>query len=149
VLLAGLPRMFKVRVVLDEGPVTGAFDPACLSERVWRQNDPARVWTIPQLAREVGLSRSRHAERLQRFLGESPMSYLAHWRLRSGVEILQTDDDSVAQIAAAVGYGSEAAFNRAFNRAFKRAFKREFACPPARFRREHADYSAGALGSRQ
>ena len=55
------------------------------------------------------------------------MAYLAQWRLRLGAEILQTTEDTVAQVAAAVGYGSEAAFNR--------AFKRGFACPPAQFRR--------------
>jgi AraC-like DNA-binding protein len=56
------------------------------------------------------------------------MAYLAEWRLRLGAEILQSTEDSVAQVAAAVGYGSEAAFNR--------AFKREFGCPPAQFRRK-------------
>ena len=55
------------------------------------------------------------------------MAYLAKWRLKLGADILLTSGDSVAQVAAAVGYGSEAAFNR--------AFKREFDCPPARFRR--------------
>lgn len=57
------------------------------------------------------------------------MTYLARWRLRLGAEILQTSDNSIAQVAAAVGYGSEASFNR--------AFKREFASPPAAFRHEH------------
>ena len=93
-------------------------------------NDPARPWTIADLARQVGLSRSRLAERFRHFLRESPMAYLAQWRLRLGAEILQTSDDSVAQVAATVGYGSEAAFNR--------AFKREFASPPAAFRQQHA-----------
>ena len=56
------------------------------------------------------------------------MAYLAQWRLKVGAEILQSTEDSVAEVAAAVGYGSEAAFNR--------AFKREFDCPPAQFRRK-------------
>jgi transcriptional regulator GlxA family with amidase domain len=56
---------------------------------------------------------------------ESPIAYLTHWRLKLAAEILQTSEDSVAQVAATVGYGSEASFNR--------AFKREFACPPAQF----------------
>jgi len=43
-------------------------------------------------------------------------------------------EDSVAEVAAAVGYGSEAAFNR--------AFKREFDCPPAQFRRKRRDTPA-------
>jgi AraC-like DNA-binding protein len=56
------------------------------------------------------------------------MAYLARWRLKMGAEMLQSTEDSVAEVAAAVGYGSEAAFNR--------AFKREFDCPPAQFRRK-------------
>jgi transcriptional regulator GlxA family with amidase domain len=100
---------------------------------------PARAWTIAELAREVGLSRSRLAERFRHYLGESPMAYVAQWRLRLGAEILQTSDDSVAQVAAAVGYGSEAAFNR--------AFKREFASPPAAFRHQRVRHnSAGSVG---
>ena len=66
--------------------------------------------------------------RFHHFLGESPMAYLAQWRLKLGAEILQSTEDSVAQVALAVGYGSEAAFNR--------AFKRQFRCPPAQFRRK-------------
>jgi AraC-like DNA-binding protein len=80
-----------------------------------------------ELAKRVGLSRTRLAERFRHFLGEPPMAYLAKWRLKLGAEMLQADDSSVAEIAGAVGYGSEAAFNR--------AFKREFDCPPAQFRR--------------
>ena len=56
------------------------------------------------------------------------MAYLAQWRLKLGAEILQSTEDSVAQVAEAVGYGSEASFNR--------AFKREFDEPPAHFRRK-------------
>ena len=57
------------------------------------------------------------------------MAYLAQWRLKLGAEILRSSEGSVAEVADAVGYGSEAAFNR--------AFKREFDCPPAQFRRDH------------
>ena len=44
------------------------------------------------------------------------MAYLARWRVKLGAELLQSTDDSVAEVAANVGYGSEAAFNRAFKR---------------------------------
>jgi AraC-like DNA-binding protein len=54
---------------------------------------------------------------------------LTKWRLKLGAEILLSTEDSIAEVAAAVGYGSEAAFNR--------AFKREFDSPPAQFRRKH------------
>jgi len=89
--------------------------------------NPSHPWTISDLARQVGLSRSRLADRFRHYLGESPMAYLALWRLKLGAEILQNTDDSVAEIAMSVGYGSEAAFNR--------AFKRHFDSPPAHFRR--------------
>lgn len=118
------------------GWLAGARDKAIGYALALLHHDPSRAWTISDLARHVGLSRSRLAERFRHFLGESPMAYLAQWRLRLGAEILQTSDDSVAQVAAAVGYGSEAAFNR--------AFKREFASPPATFRHQHEHNGAKA-----
>ena len=90
--------------------------------------EAAHPWTIAELAKRTGLSRTRLSERFRHFLGESPMAYLAQWRLKLGAEILRSTEDSVAQVAGAVGYGSEAAFNRAFKRAFD--------CPPAQFRRD-------------
>jgi AraC-like DNA-binding protein len=90
--------------------------------------DPAHPWTIASLAREAGVSRSVLAERFRYYLNESPMAYLTRWRLQLGEQMLCTTSYSVAQIAAEVGYESEAAFNR--------AFKREFAMPPARFRNQ-------------
>ena len=67
------------------------------------------------------------------------MAYLAQWRLKLGAEILRSTEDSVAEVAAAVGYGSEAAFNR--------AFKRGFDCPPAQFRRKRNARYPGNLKS--
>ncbi len=132
--LAELLFVETLRRYLNELPIdatgwlAGARDSIIGHALALLHNDPSRAWTIADLARQVGLSRSRLAERFRHFLGESPMAYLAQWRLRLGAEILQTSDHSVAQIAAAVGYGSEAAFNR--------AFKREFASPPAAFRHQ-------------
>ena len=111
------------------GWLAGVRDPMIAHALALLHHDPARAWTLAMLAREVGLSRSRLAERFRHYLGESPMAYLSRWRLRLGAEILQTTDDSVAQVAAAVGYGSEASFNRAFKRAFSK--------PPAAFRSEN------------
>jgi AraC-like DNA-binding protein len=109
------------------GWLAGARDPVIGKALAFLHKEPALPWTISDLARQVGLSRTRLAERFRQFLGESPMAYLAQWRLKLGAEMLQSTEDSVAEVAAAVGYGSEAAFNR--------AFKREFDCPPAQFRR--------------
>ncbi|MGZ7094743.1 MAG: helix-turn-helix domain-containing protein, partial [Candidatus Angelobacter sp.] len=110
------------------GWLGGARDPFIGQALALVHKTPAYPWTIPELARRVGLSRTRFAERFRHFLGEPPMAYLARWRVKLGAEILHSTEDSVAEVAATVGYGSEAAFNR--------AFKREFDCPPAQFRRK-------------
>lgn len=86
-------------------------------------------WTIAELAKEVGSSRTALVERFGRYLAEPPMAYLTRWRLRLAAKRLTSTPRSVAEIAGQVGYESEAAFSR--------AFKREFSCPPAKFRRDH------------
>src|SRR6185369_12140831 len=110
------------------GWLAGARDPIIGQALALMHKEPAHPWTLASLARRIGLSRTRLAERFREFLGESPMAYLAQWRLKLGAEILQSTEDSVEEVAVAVGYGSAAAFNR--------AFKREFDCAPAQFRRK-------------
>jgi AraC-like DNA-binding protein len=89
--------------------------------------DPARQWTVNDLGREAGLSRSALAERFGLLIGEPPMQYLTRWRLALGARALKEGNEPVLSVAQRVGYESEAAFNR--------AFKREFGTPPAAFRR--------------
>ncbi len=86
----------------------------------------AHPWTIAALADEVGLSRSALVERFTRYLAEPPMTYLTRWRLQLALNFLERTSRGVADIAAGVGYESEAAFSR--------AFKREFGQPPGRYR---------------
>jgi AraC-like DNA-binding protein len=88
---------------------------------------PAHHWTLDLLAQEAAVSRSALTERFARLIGQSPMAYLAEWRLELGAEALRSTSRSVMQIAMQVGYESEAAFNR--------AFKRRFGKPPAQYRR--------------
>ena len=87
----------------------------------------AREWTVDDLGREVGLSRSALADRFTRLIGEPPMRYLARWRIQVAANQLRNSDLSLARIAEQVGYESEAAFNR--------AFKRSFGIPPATWRK--------------
>ncbi len=108
------------------GWLAGARDPEIGKALALLHRSPAQPWTIASLAHEVGISRSVLAERFRHYLGEPPMSYLTRWRLQLGARMLKTSSRSVAEIAAEVGYESEAAFNR--------AFKREFEAPPARYR---------------
>jgi AraC-like DNA-binding protein len=90
--------------------------------------DPARAWTLHDLARASGTSRTTLAQRFAELMGEPPLAYLARWRLQLGARRLLSTNQKVVQVAYDVGYESEAAFNRAFRRAF--------GTPPARYRRE-------------
>jgi AraC-like DNA-binding protein len=94
----------------------------------------AHPWTIADLAGEVGISRSALIERFTRYLSEPPMTYLTRWRLQLAARSLEKTSRGVAEIAADIGYESEAAFNR--------AFKREFGQPPGRYRSDHRGSSA-------
>ena len=78
--------------------------------------EPARRWTVDDIAREAGSSRTVVAERFNAVLGQSPIEYVTHWRMQIAAERLRSSRESLAEIAAGVGYESEAAFNRAFKR---------------------------------
>jgi AraC-like DNA-binding protein len=75
-----------------------------------------RHWTVGDLAREVGLSRSAFARRFVELVGESPMEYLSYWRMYKAGELLRGSDLKLSEIAHAVGYDSEAALCHAFKR---------------------------------
>jgi AraC-like DNA-binding protein len=110
------------------GWLAGGRDPLVGKSLALLHKRPAHAWTIAELAASVGVSRSALVARFTRYLSDSPMAYLTRWRLRLAAEALTSSSKGVADIAAAVGYESEAAFNR--------AFKRTFGVPPARYRRE-------------
>jgi len=78
--------------------------------------EPTRDWTLNQLAKESGLSRSAFAERFSAYVGIPPMQYLQKWRLQIAASRLLGSGAGIAAIAADVGYESEAAFSRAFKR---------------------------------
>jgi AraC-like DNA-binding protein len=84
-------------------------------------------WTVESLSREIGLSRSSFAERFARLIGETPMSYLARWRMNVAAHQLRNAQISVARAAESVGYESEAAFSR--------TFRRVLGVPPGAWRR--------------
>ena len=77
---------------------------------------PARDWTLDELARESALSRSVLAERFTQFVGIAPMQYLAQWRMQLAASLLSSTSAGLGEIAERVGYGSEAAFSKAFKR---------------------------------
>ncbi|HEY3664856.1 MAG TPA: AraC family transcriptional regulator, partial [Polyangiaceae bacterium] len=77
---------------------------------------PAHPWSLDELAKEVGMSRSMLAERFAHFVGVPPIQYLAKWRVQLAASLLRGSKLGLAEIAERVGYGSEAALSRAFKR---------------------------------
>jgi AraC-like DNA-binding protein len=122
------------------GWLAGASDATVGRSLAALHRRPAHPWTLDELAAEAAVSRSVLTERFARYLGQSPMAYLADWRIELGAEALRITSRSVLQIATEVGYESEAAFNR--------AFKRRFDKPPAQYRRAYREQRRAAAVAR-
>lgn len=91
------------------------------------QAAPEQDWSVERLARRSGLSRSVFCKRFLATMGEPPGAWVTRWRMVVARQMLARSERSLGEVAAAVGYASEAAFQR--------AFRRQIGVPPARWRR--------------
>lgn len=132
-------RLFEIllaeafRAVLAQGKADQGFLGAMAHPNIGRalramHEAPGRDWTLELLAREAGLSRSRFAELFRQLAGDTPLQYLARWRLEQARGLLVETRLGVAEIAHRVGYESLPAFTR--------SFKRQFGTGPGTLRRE-------------
>ncbi len=78
--------------------------------------NPARSWTVAELAKAAGLSRSAFFERFTRNVGLAPMEYLLAWRMAMAKDLLRSHNAEIADVAERVGYGSASTFSTAFSR---------------------------------
>jgi AraC-like DNA-binding protein len=92
---------------------------------------PERAWTLGDLARTAGMSRTRFAEEFKLVTGQTPGRIISRMRLTTAARRLASAALSVEATASEAGYGSAAAFVR--------AFQREFGETPARWRRRRLD----------
>ncbi len=111
-------------------PPAAAGDPAVGAALLLLRSQPGAPWTVADLARKVGMSRTAFAARFRELVGEPPMSYLARVRLGHAAGYLSATDKTVRQIAHTVGYENESSLSKAFRRAFGRA--------PGEYRRQQA-----------
>ena len=91
--------------------------------------EPTRRWTVAELARAVGMSRSAFANRFASRLGSPPLTYLTQRRLDKARSALADGAEPMIEVAHNAGYGSEGAFGL--------AFKKRFGISPARYRTRH------------
>jgi AraC-like DNA-binding protein len=121
-------REYMQRLSADHGGwLAGLNDPHVGKALRVLHASPDRDWTVDDLAREVAVSRSVLAQRFTQLVGEVPMRYLAGWRMQLAKQMMRDGARNIQDVAARVGYDSEAAFNR--------AFKRATGSPPATWRK--------------
>src|SRR5262249_10356954 len=93
-------------------------------------NEPARPWSLPELAKLCNMSRATLARQFQDKLGRSPSELLTDIRMALATNELKKPSMSTGAVAEAVGYQSEAAFQR--------AFKSHMGMTPAKWRKMQA-----------
>lgn len=101
------------------GWITALADPRIGKALGLLHANVAYRWTVPMLASEVGMSRSAFTQRFTERVGRSPLDYLTHWRMVLAQQKLN-ENQTVATVAAAVGYNSQSAFAHAFKRTLGR-----------------------------
>jgi AraC-like DNA-binding protein len=147
VVLARLSELMFVEVVreyvasrkgAERGWLSGLRDEVVGRALAALHGNPAHAWTLEELAQRIGASRSVVASRFVDFVGVPPMQYLAQWRMQLAGNLL-AESTTLAAVAEAVGYQSEAAFSR--------AFKKIVGVAPATWRTERASAAGpGAQG---
>ncbi len=78
--------------------------------------EPARAWSLLELAHSASMSRTSFAQTFKKTVGKSPMDYLTHWRMTLAAKRLKDTGETISTIAPGVGYKSESAFSAAFKR---------------------------------
>jgi AraC family transcriptional regulator len=72
--------------------------------------------SLDELARQAGVSRFHFARQFRLSTGESPMEYLRRVRIERSKSILQTQDATIAEVAARLGFSDQSHFTRIFGR---------------------------------
>ncbi|OPF71637.1 AraC family transcriptional regulator [Streptomyces antioxidans] len=129
--LLDLLLVYMIRAWMAEA-TSGAWprvlgDPVTAAALRALHSDPAAPWTIERLAAAVSVSRPTLARRFTALVGRPPMAYLTWWRVILTATLLRDTSDTLASIAARVGYGSPYALSH--------AFQREFGTTPGRYRK--------------
>ena len=121
-----LARLLDVLLIEAIRSITGPVGPPGLLRGLadvrlavalrWIHERPTQAWTVSELAKGAGLSRSTFFERFRHEVGVAPMEYLLAWRMALAKDLLRREGAGVAQVATRVGYSSASTFSVAFAR---------------------------------
>jgi AraC-like DNA-binding protein len=114
IMFVNIIRTYLEQDMPGSGFLSALNDPRISRALKLMQDSPQNYWTLASLALEVGMSRSVFFNQFKKLVHETPLNYLTNWRIRYAQKLLMMDNSNISEIAANVGYQSEAAFNRIF-----------------------------------
>lgn len=114
---------------LPSGLLAGLRDPALAKALHALHADVRFGWTVAELAKRAGMSRSVFSARFQAKLGCAPIEYLSRWRMALAQDALIHGETPLDRLADRIGYESASAFST--------AFRRRIGCPPRAFALRH------------
>jgi AraC-like DNA-binding protein len=101
---------------LDGGLLSALSDPQLGPALDLIHGSPEQPWTLARLAASAAMSRTAFAQRFRGLTGDTPLRYLAHWRMQLAAELLTASNSPMVEIAERCGYTSEVAFRKSFRR---------------------------------
>ncbi len=113
----------------DTGLLAGLTDSVIATALQMMHSNIEHHWTVAELAKRSGVSRSRFAVRFLDKVGVSPIRYLLDWRIALAKDELRKGTRLISEIAFAVGFQSVSAFSTAFSRTV--------GCPPRQYAETH------------
>jgi AraC-like DNA-binding protein len=112
---------------ISAGLLAGMRDPAIAGALRAMHSDVRHGWTVAELAKRTGKSRSAFAARFAETVGCGPMDYLSRWRMSLAMDALCRGGVSLDLLADEIGYKSASAFST--------AFRKRIGCAPGEFAR--------------
>lgn len=116
VLFVQALRAYSLGSAGSIGWLAALRDPQLAPAVTAMHGDLAHPWTIEELARLAGMSRSAFAAAFRERAGDTPLGHLTAWRLLRAKALLRDTDLSLQEIAVRVGYRTGQALSRTFAR---------------------------------
>jgi transcriptional regulator GlxA family with amidase domain len=119
-------------LIVDSRPSQSAYaltdhlfhsDPIVQRFEEWARARLKQGFSLDQAARAVGSSKRTLARHMQLVLGKSPLSYFQSLRVERAVHLLKTDNASVDEVAAHVGYADGTTLRNLLRRRLKVGIK--------------------------
>ena len=122
-----LVECLRRRDIGGAGLLAGMRDPALAKVLRAMHSDVRFGWTVAELARRAGMSRSVLSARFRETIGCAPIEYLSRWRMALAQDALIRGGKPLDRLAEEIGYESASAFST--------AFRRRIGCAPGAFAR--------------